>query len=210
MATGAYARVRSQFKTPIGKFRRDQEPLARIGGYALFDGRLPHRDGWRAGTWAKPSVLSAISKYHMTERMRIIVNDAMDVITAARAFAWARTILGPRLSAAWYRRNPVEGANILTRSLIIFGRGAIRCHPWVLKEMKAARDDSPESLRRRVLGPHQFTVANAARLMWMGITGGRGLAAPACVETSAINSSRVSPPHLRCWPIPPCLSSARP
>lgn len=182
MATGAYSRVRQQFKTPIGKFEGIEEPLARIGGYTYL------MDACRTVTAAaldmgeKPSVLSAISKYHMTERMRTVINDAMDV------HGGKGICLGPNnYVGRAYQMIPVaitvEGANILTRSLIIFGQGAIRCHPWVLKEMKAAQADSLDLFDEAFWSHIKFTVSNAARAMWMGITGGRGLAAPACTET---------------------------
>src|SRR6185312_9205810 len=132
-ATGAYARVRSQFKTPIGKFEGVQEPLARIGGNTYL------MDATRRLTMAaldmgeKPSVISAICKYHMTERMRQILVDAMDIHGGKGICLGPNNYLGRA-----YETIPiaitVEGANILTRSMIIFGQGAIQCHPFVLKE----------------------------------------------------------------------------
>jgi acyl-CoA dehydrogenase len=182
MATGAYARIRQQFKTPIGKFEGIEEPLARIGGYTYL------MDACRTITTAaldqgeKPSVLSAISKYHMTERMRMVVNDAMDVHGGKGICLGPNNYLGRA-----YQMIPVaitvEGANILTRSLIIFGQGAIRSHPWVLKEMKAAQDNDLDAFDDSFWGHIKFTIANAARSMWMGITGGRGVSVPAGAET---------------------------
>ncbi|MGZ5063875.1 MAG: acyl-CoA dehydrogenase, partial [Usitatibacter sp.] len=136
-ATGAYARIRSQFKTPIGKFEGVEEPLARIGGNTYL------MDATRKLTMAaldmgeKPSVISAICKYHMTERMRSILNDAMDIHGGKGIMMGPNNYLGGA-----YINIPiaitVEGANILTRSMIIFGQGAIRCHPFVLKEIASA------------------------------------------------------------------------
>jgi len=139
---GAYARIRRQFGLAIGRFEGIETPLARIGGYAygleaarrLTAASLDHGE--------QPSVLSAILKYHATERMRTALNDALD-IHGGRAICD-----GPRnYLFGTYMSVPVaitvEGANILTRSLIIFGQGAIRCHPYLLKEMEATNLPDP-------------------------------------------------------------------
>lgn len=137
--TGAYSAVRRQFRVPIGQFEGIEAALARIAGftYLLEANRL-----MTAGAVSRNiriAIASAIAKYHMTEINRIVVNDAMD-IHAGRGIQ-----LGPSnyLGLA-YQALPVsitvEGANILTRNLIIFGQGAIRCHPYILKEMIAAND----------------------------------------------------------------------
>ncbi len=182
MACGAYSRVRQQFKTPIGKFEGIEEPLARIGGHTYLMDACRTITAGALDMGEKPSVLSAISKYHMTERMRMVVNDAMDIHGGKGICLGPNNYLGRA-----YQMVPVaitvEGANILTRSLIIFGQGAIRCHPWVLKEMKAAGEDSLEKFDNAFWEHIKFTVSNAARSTWMGITGGRGLPAPACEET---------------------------
>jgi acyl-CoA dehydrogenase len=181
-ATGAYARIRSQFKTPIGKFEGVQEPLARIGGNTYL------MDATRRLTMAaldmgeKPSVISAICKYHMTERMRLILIDAMDV------HGGKGICLGPNnyLGRAWETvpiAITVEGANILTRSMIIFGQGAIRCHPFVLKEIEAAGKNDLAAFDRALWGHMAFTVSNAARSLWLGITGGKGISVPGPAET---------------------------
>ncbi|HEX5629766.1 MAG TPA: acyl-CoA dehydrogenase, partial [Usitatibacteraceae bacterium] len=180
--TGAYARIRSQFKTPIGKFEGIEEPLARIGGSTDL------MDGMRRMTMAaldmgeKPSVISAISKYHMTERMRSIINDAMDVHGGKGICMGPNNYLGRA-----YQTVPiaitVEGANILTRSLIIFGQGAIRCHPWVLKEIRAAAADDLVAFDLALWGHVWFTISNGARALWLGFTGGKGIAVPGSPET---------------------------
>src|SRR5262249_26310608 len=146
-ATGAYARVRSQFKTPIGRFEGIEEPLARMGGnlYMMDAARMMTTVGIDLGE--KPSVISGIVKYHVTERSRRVVNDAMD-IQGGKGIS-----LGPNnFMGRAYQQIPVsitvEGANILTRSLIIFGQGAIRCHPYVLKEMLATRNPDREQASR--------------------------------------------------------------
>jgi len=182
MTTGAYARVRQQFKTPIGKFEGIEEALARIGGHTYLMDATRTVTAGALDLGEKPSVLSAISKYHLTERMRMVLNEAMDVHGGKGICMGPNNYLGRA-----YQMIPiaitVEGANILTRSLIIFGQGAIRCHPFVLKEMKAAQADSLNDFDSAFWGHVAFTVSNSARALWMGITGGRGLDAPACIET---------------------------
>jgi acyl-CoA dehydrogenase len=180
--TGAYARIRSQFNMPIGKFEGIEEPLARIGGSTYL------MDGMRRMTMAaldmgeKPSVISAISKYHMTERMRSIINDAMDVHGGKGICMGPGNYLGRA-----YQTLPiaitVEGANILTRSLIIFGQGAIRCHPWVLKEMRAAVGNDLAAFDVALWGHVSFTISNAARALWLGFSGGKGISVPGSPET---------------------------
>jgi acyl-CoA dehydrogenase len=181
-SSGAYARVRQQFKTPIGKFEGIEEPLARIGAMTYLMDATRTITAGALDLGEKPSVLSAISKYHATERMRQVVNDAMDIHGGKGICMGPNNYLGRA-----YQQVPiaitVEGANILTRSLIIFGQGAIRCHPWVLKEMKAARADSISEFDEAFWGHIKFTVSNAGRSLFLGITGGVGLPAPACPET---------------------------
>src|SRR5215467_11550698 len=173
-ATGGYARVRSQFKTPIGKFEGIEEALARMGGF-LYSMDATHR--LLAGAvdlGEKPAVLSAIAKYHLTERGRRIVTDAMDVAGGKGICMGPSNFLG-----AAYMQVPVsitvEGANILTRSLIIFGQGAIRCHPYVLKEIAATRDEDRErasiEFDRALFGHIGFVLSNFARTFVFGLTG---------------------------------------
>ena len=137
--TGAYARVRNQFKTPIGKLEGVEEALGRIAANCYMMDAVRVMTAGAVDLGEKPAVISAIAKYHMTERARLCVNDAMD-IHGGKAIC-----LGPN---NWVGRGyqvmpvgiTVEGANILTRTLIIFGQGAIRCHPYVLREMRAAKE----------------------------------------------------------------------
>jgi len=180
-ATGAYARVRKQFHVPIGRFEGVQEALARIGGLAyLMDGARVMTVG-ALDRGQKPSVISAIVKYHLTELMRRAVDDAMDV------HGGRGIIMGPRnYLARMYEAVPisitVEGANILTRNLIIYGQGAIRCHPYLLKEIQAAGDADPAraaaAFDRALFAHVSFAVGNAARLLWYGFTGARFAPAP--------------------------------
>ncbi|MDR4518486.1 MAG: acyl-CoA dehydrogenase [Nitrosomonas sp.] len=137
--SGAYSRVRVQFKTPIGYFEGIEEALARIGGntYMMDAARVMTANAVDLGE--KPSVISAIVKYHLTERARQAVNDAMDIHGGKGICIGPRNYLGRS-----YQHIPVsitvEGANILTRNMIIFGQGAIRCHPYTLQEVNAAHD----------------------------------------------------------------------
>ncbi len=176
-ATGAYAAVRKQFKTPIGKFEGIAEVLGRIAGntYAMDAARGLTTLAIDRGE--KPSVASAIVKYHLTERMRKVIDDAMDV-HGGRGIC-----MGPRnYLARVYQAIPisitVEGANILTRSLIIFGQGAIRCHPFLLKEMHAAQQGDVRSFDRALFGHLCLLLSNIARATFHGITGARFAAAP--------------------------------
>ena len=172
--TGAYARIRKQFKTSIGKFEGVEESLARIGGlaYMMEAGRLLTVSALDSGE--KPSVITAILKYHNTEKMRQVINDSMD-IHGGRGIC-----MGPsNYIARAYQAVPVgitvEGANILTRSMIIFGQGAIRCHPYLVKEMDAATQID-ESVGRQafdtaLLGHINYFVTNVCRAFVYGISG---------------------------------------
>ena len=179
--TGAYARVRTQFNLPVGRFEGVEEALARIGGmgYLMEGARGLTLSGLDSGQ--KPSVISAIMKYHLTERMRQTMNDAMDV------HGGKGICMGPNnYLARAYQCIPigitVEGANILTRSMIIFGQGAIRCHPYVLKEMLAVHDADTKKGRRdfdRVFSAHMgFVARNKVRCLLLGLTGARFVGVP--------------------------------
>lgn len=180
-ATGAYARIRRQFKLPIGQLEGIEEPLARMAGqtYRMEAARVMTSAAVDRGE--RPSVLSAIVKHSLTEGMRRVVNDAMDVQGGSGICLGPRNLLGRA-----YQSIPigitVEGANILTRSMIIFGQGAVRCHPYVLREIRAVAD--PDRARglidfdRAFFGHCGFTISTAARALWLGLTGGRLLAVP--------------------------------
>jgi acyl-CoA dehydrogenase len=186
-ATGAYARIRKQFKTPIGKFEGVEEVLARIAAntYVMDAVRVMTAGAVDAGE--RPSVISAIAKYHLTERLRQTINDAMDIQGGSGI------CMGPRnYLARIYQSIPisitVEGANILTRSLIIFGQGAIRCHPYVYREMQAAMDPNRERGLRdfdRAFFAHVgFTISNAARALFLALSGARFASAPVSGPTA--------------------------
>jgi acyl-CoA dehydrogenase len=180
-ATGGYARVRSQFKTPIGKFEGVEEPLARMGGYLYSMDATRTLTAGVVDLGEKPAVLSAIGKYHLTERGRQVAIDAMDIAGGKGICMGPSNFLG-----AAYMQIPVsitvEGANILTRSLIIFGQGAIRCHPYVLKEMAATREPDARAASiafdQSLFGHIGFVLSNFARTFVMGILGSRLVPVP--------------------------------
>ncbi|KAF1712893.1 acyl-CoA dehydrogenase [Pseudoxanthomonas sacheonensis] len=181
LVTGAYARIRKQFGLSVGRFEGVEEALARIGGKAYAISALSQATAAAVDRGDVPSVPSAIAKYHCTEMGREVSKDVMDVIGGKGI------ILGPRNFAgrAW-QASPiaitVEGANIMTRSLLIFGQGAILCHPWVMKEMKAAGNPDHqaglEEFDRNLFGHIGFAISNAVRSFWFGLTGARIGSAP--------------------------------
>ena len=174
--TGAYARIRKQFKVPVGRFEGVEEALARIAGnaYLMDAARQLTLVGLDGGE--QPAVVSAILKYQLTERMRAVVNDAMDI------HGGSGICLGPRnLVGLAYQALPisitVEGANILTRSLIIYGQGAVRCHPYLWHEMQAVADADTARGRvqfdRALFGHIGLFISNKARSLWLALTSAR-------------------------------------
>jgi acyl-CoA dehydrogenase len=172
-ASAAYARIRRQFNMPIGRFEGIEQVLARMAArtYIMDAARSVTAGAIDGGE--KPSVPSAMLKYHTTEFGRMIANDAMDVHGGKGICLGPRNYLG-----RGYQIVPVaitvEGANILTRSLIIFGQGAVRCHPFVLREMNAARNPDREAgvadFDRALMGHIGFAISNAARSLVMAFT----------------------------------------
>jgi len=172
---GAYSRVRKQFNLPIGKFEGIEEALGRIAGmtYTMDAGRRLTCAALDQGE--KPSVVSAILKFYNTESMRTVVNDGMDIIGGKGICMGPSNFLGRP-----YQAIPVgitvEGANILTRSLIIFGQGAIRCHPWLMAEITAAslpnKQEALESFDEALMGHLGYGIQNGARSLFHGLTKG--------------------------------------
>lgn len=183
-SVGGYARVRTQFRVPIGKFEGVEEPLARMGGNLYVMDAVRRLTVTSIDLGEKPAVLSAIAKYHITERARQTINDGMDVIGGKGICMGPSNFLGGA-----YMQHPVaitvEGANILTRSLIIFGQGAIRCHPYLLREMNATQE--PDRAKASVqfdaafFGHLRFALSNFARTLVMGLTGSHFVRVPAGV-----------------------------
>ena len=185
-ATGAYARIRKQFRLPIARFDGVDEVLGRMGGtlYAMEAVRTMTAGAIDQGE--APAVCAAISKCHVTEMARHVGNDAMDVHGGKGIQLGPKNYLG-----RGYQSIPiaitVEGANILTRNLMIYGQGAIRCHPYVLKEMRAAADpdhvqaliDFDDALFRHI----GLAVSNAARALWLALSFARFTGVPVTTPT---------------------------
>ena len=167
--TGAYAGVRKQFGSPIGRFEGIEEPLAEILAttYIMDAGRRLTATAIDQGQ--KPAVVTALLKYQLTERMRVIVNHAMDIQGGSGICLGPDNYLG-RLYQAVPIGITVEGANILTRSLIVFGQGAIRCHPYLLQEIKAAQSGDLELLDKTLLAHSGFVLGNLSRSIWFGFS----------------------------------------
>ncbi len=172
-ATGAYARIRTQFNMPIGRFDGIQKVLARVAGRTYITEAARTMTAGAVDQGVRPGVPSAIVKYHVTEMSRMTATDVVD-IHGGKAIC-----LGPKnYIGRGYQSAPiaitVEGANILTRNMIIYGQGAIRCHPYVLKEMQAAADPNHErgleqfdDLLFRHIG---HAMSAAARSLMLGLT----------------------------------------
>ena len=181
VTVGSYARIRKQFGLSIGRFEGVEEALARIGGHAYAISALSQATAAAVARGENPAVPSTISKYHCTEMGRMVAKDVMDILGGKGI------MLGPRNFAgrAW-QASPiaitVEGANIMTRSLMIFGQGAILCHPWVMKEMKAVQIADPaervDAFDTALFGHIGYAISNAVRSFWFAITGARFGAAP--------------------------------
>jgi len=181
--SGAYATVREQFDTPIGRFEGIEEPLARIAGktYLMTATRTLTCGALDAGE--KPAVLSAIAKAYLTEGMREVVTDAMDIR------AGAAIQRGPRnsLARAWDAVPigiTVEGANILTRSMIIYGQGAIRCHPFVQHEITSIAENNLKKFDAALFGHINLLFRNTTRAKLLAWTGSRLAATPRTEDTS--------------------------
>jgi acyl-CoA dehydrogenase len=179
--TGAYARIRSQFNLAIGNFEGVEEALARIAGhtYQLEAARIVTAGA--VDKHIKPAVVSAIAKYHMTEKSRLVIQDAMDIHGGRGLIMGKMNYL-----AHAYMSMPigitVEGANILTRNLMIFGQGAVRCHPFITREMLAAKHPEEatglrefDSLIFRHIG---YGISNFVRTLTLGLSGGLSASRP--------------------------------
>ena len=171
MATGAYAHIRRQFKISIGKMEGIEEPLARIAGNAYVMDAAASLITYGIMLGEKPAVLSAIVKYHCTHRGQQSIIDAMDItggkgIMLGESNFLARAYQGAPIAIT------VEGANILTRSMMIFGQGAIRCHPYVLEEMAAAQSNDVNAFDKLLFKHIGHVGSNKVRSFWLGLTRG--------------------------------------
>jgi acyl-CoA dehydrogenase len=171
LATGAYAHIRRQFKISIGKMEGIEEPLARIAGNAYVMDAAASLITYGIMIGEKPAVLSAIVKYHCTHRGQQSIIDAMDItggkgIMLGQSNFLARAYQGAPIAIT------VEGANILTRSMMIFGQGAIRCHPYVLEEMEAAKNNDVNAFDKLLFKHIGHVGSNKVRSFWLGLTRG--------------------------------------
>jgi len=177
VASGAYARIRRQFNTAIGDFGGVGEVLARMTGFSYMADALRLFTVGVQDQGLKPVVESAISKYHCTELARYVITDAMDV------HGGKGICMGPNNYLAMsYITSPisitVEGANILTRSMIIFGQGAIRSHPFMLNELMAAQESDMARFDKALFGHAGYLFSNKVRTFILGLTNGVGAKAP--------------------------------
>ena len=172
-ATGAYATIRKQFNTSIANFEGVGEAITRIAGYTYIMNSAVSVTSGAIDQGEKPAVPSAILKYHCTELSRKVANDAMDVHGGKGVMMGPNNYLG-----RGYMATPiaitVEGANILTRSLIIYGQGAIRCHPFVLRELQAAGDEDLDrgliEFDDALFGHIGYAISNVARSFFLALT----------------------------------------
>lgn len=170
-AVGAYAAVRQQFGLPIGRFEGIEEPLARIAGNTYLLEALRRFVNGALDAGQQPAVVTAIAKFNTTEIWRDVINDGMDILGGAAISRGPKNLL-----AHGYMGTPicitVEGANILTRTLMIFGQGAIRCHPFAYKELDAISKGDGQAFDR-AFWPHiGHVITNAVRTVVHGLTRG--------------------------------------
>ncbi len=175
-ATGAYARIRKQFNTPIANFEGVGEALTRIAGHTYIMNAAVSVTAGAIDQGEKPAVPSAILKYHCTELGRKVANDSMDVHGGKAIMMGPKNYLGRGYMAAPIAIT-VEGANILTRSLIIYGQGAIRCHPFVLRELQAAADEDQDrgliEFDDALFGHIGYAISNMARSFTLALSHAR-------------------------------------
>lgn len=171
--TGAYARVRRQFNTPIASFEGIEEALGYIAGYAYLLEATRMMTAGAVDQEINPAIVSAIAKYHMTEMARHVISHAMDVHSGQMIQVGPRNVVA-NIYLAVPISITVEGANILTRNLIIFGQGAIRCHPYILKEVEliSAKEPDIKALDHVLMSHIGFFLRNVARSFAYGLTGG--------------------------------------
>lgn len=172
--TGAYARLRQQFNTSISSFEGIEEALGTIAGYTYLLESARIMTAGAVDEGINPSIASAIAKYHMTELSRVALSNAMDIHAGHMIQVGPRNILA-NLHFSIPISITVEGANILTRNLIIFGQGAIRCHPYLLKEIElmTAPQMDINALDGVLMSHLGFTASNLLRTLAYGLTGGR-------------------------------------
>lgn len=177
LTSGAYARIRTQFHQPIANFEGIEEPLARITGHTYIINAMLTRIAAYIDDGAEPPVASAIVKYHTTELSRQIACDAMDIHGGKGICLGPNNYLGRGFQSCPISIT-VEGANILSRSLIIFGQGVIRCHPYIFDEMEAVRNNDLNKFDNAFCGHFKFAVANLLNSLVLTTTDARFLKYP--------------------------------
>jgi acyl-CoA dehydrogenase len=168
--TGAYASLREQFNMPIGHFEGIEEPLARIAGTTYLMNAVRVLTCGALDGGEKPAVVSGVAKAYLTEGMRACIADAMDIMAGAGICRGPRNILS-RIYVAAPIAITVEGANILTRSMIIFGQGAIRCHRFIHKEINAVEQKNLIQFDRLIFKHIEFICSTAFRTFWLSVSG---------------------------------------
>lgn len=176
-AIGAYASVREQFNLAIGRFEGIEAPLARMAGTTYWLNAMRTLTAGAVDAGEKPAVISAIAKHWSTEAARRVLIDAMDIQGGAAISKGPRNVL-----AYGYQGIPigitVEGANILTRTMIVFGQGAIRCHPYAFKEMEAARTKDLAAFDENFFAHVGYVAQNSVRSLVLGLSNGAFASAP--------------------------------
>lgn len=173
VTTSAYALVREQFKVPIGSFEGVEEGLGKIGGLTYMMNATRQFTVAAVDCGIRPSVASAIAKYHLTENGRTVLNWAMD-IHGGRAI-----IMGPNnYLGRMYQGVPiaitVEGANIMTRNLMIFGQGAMRCHPYIRKIYESLmQENGLAEFGKAIFGHIGYFAQNKTRALFHAFTAGK-------------------------------------
>ncbi len=173
----AHSVNRKQFGLSIGRFEGIEEPLARIAGFTyMLDGlRLFTCGAVDAGK--QPAISAAIAKYISTELGRKIVNDGMDILGGSGICRGPRNLLA-NVYTAMPIAITVEGANILTRTLMIFGQGAIRCHPYIYDEIQALNHHDLAKFDRTLWAHIGSIATNKFRLLMLSLSGGRWSPSP--------------------------------
>ncbi len=168
---GAYAKIRQQFGLAIGKFEGIEEPLARIGGFTYIIDAMRKYTCSALDRGEKPAVLTAIAKYHATELARKIGTDGCDIMGGAAISRGPRNLIAGFPQAAQIAIT-VEGANILTRTLMIFGQGAIRCHPYALAEINSVAENDLDAFDKAFWGHTGHMIRNGVRAFLLSLSRG--------------------------------------
>lgn len=175
--TTAYSKIRKQFKIPISKMEGIEEPLSRIIGQSYVVESACNLTTTAIVNGEKPSVISAMLKYQCTERMRQCIIDGMDIL-AGKGISDGPNNLLLNYYITQPIANTVEGANILTRSLIVFSQGSLRCHPFIKDEVTSAECGDAIAFNKALMGHLKYTIGNIFGSLYHNITGGMFISKP--------------------------------